>query len=143
MFPPTIQHQIRRQAAQMLASNQGPAKTVILHWREKTYPAGHDPADESSPQPTATAESLNFRALVHHVDHRNSAYQKFMELETGNVILDYLQDLDFTNKEDPRFEINGEFYVQKSVGKKLLEMWSTENDVFGGVFRTIALMPAK
>lgn len=143
MIPPAAAHQMRRQAAQILASDQANASDVVLHWRERTFPAGYDPGDESSGTPTAVAKSLTFRAMVHHVDHRNSAYQRFMELETGAVLLDYLEDLTVEEKEDPRFEIGGEFYVQKSVGKQLLEMWNTRNDRFGGLFRTIALVPAK
>lgn len=143
MIPPFAQAQIQRQVRQLLASNAANALTVTLHWRTRTYEPGYDPGDEDTHTlAEATARSLSFRAFVHTIDHRNSAYQRFMELDTGVVMLDYVDDLELDGKEDCRFEIDGRFYVQKSVGKELLEMWSTHNDEYGGVLRTIALIPA-
>lgn len=143
MSIPNIQSMMRRQAAQLLASSQTNASTVTMHWREQVIPAGYDPNDESSGSISDTAHSMEFRAFVHHVDHRTSAYQRFMELETGTVILDYLDDLALDGKRDIRFEINGRFYTQKPLGKELLEMWTAEGSEFGGFMRTTALMPLK
>lgn len=140
---PNIQAQMRRQAAMLLASDQANAVSVTLHWRTRTEPVDFDPNDESSGTVSTVPGTTEFRALFHQIDHRTAAYQRFMELETGTVILDYLEDLELDGKSDVRFEVNGRFYSQKPVGKDVLEMWSVENGDLGGFMRTIALMPVR
>ena len=125
---------------QLLASEV--AVDAVLHWREVTRPLGWDPNDEGSGAGAEVSpETLSFRALFHQVDHRLSGFQKFMEVQTGDVILDYVADLALAGKEDVRIEVNGRFYVQKNASTGLLEAW----DAFtghGGTLRTILLTPA-
>lgn len=127
-------------AEQLLASDA--AVVAKLHWREVTKPVGYDPNDESS-QGEAVFEpkELEFRALKHQVDHRLSGFQRFMEVQTGDVILDYSADLALEGKEDTRIEINGRFYVQKNASAALLEAWDVEMGT-GGTMKSMLLTPA-
>lgn len=127
---------------QILASEA--AVAAVLHWRQVTYPPGYDEEDESSQEgATQQAMSLEFRCLFHQVDHRLSGFQRFMEVETGDVIIDYAADLGLgaEGREDERIEVDGRFYVQKTASRGLKEAW----DAFaghGGTMKTLLLVPA-
>jgi len=142
MFP-GIEIMMRSTYEQMLAS-EGVANvvTAVLHWREITRPPGYDPNDESSAAETVVADlTLEFRALFHQVDHRLSGYQRYLEIQTGDVMLDYLDDLSLADKADHRVVVNGRHYVQKSASKELLETWDVQMGS-GGLLRTLLLTPA-
>jgi hypothetical protein len=117
--------------------------TAILHWRSVTgRPSDYDPADESSADgATVTPGSRPFQAFFHRVDHRLSGFQRFVEVQTGDVILDYLEDLSLAGKEDLRIEVNGRMFVQKNASTGLLEAWDVEMDA-GGTLKTLLLTPA-
>jgi hypothetical protein len=126
--------------AQLLASEA--AVTAVLHWREVTKPEGWDANDESSMAGAVfEPKQMEFRALKHQVDHRLSGFQRFMEVQTGDVILDYAQELALDGKEDVRIEINGRFYVQKNASAALLEAWDVEMGS-GGTMKSVLLTPA-
>lgn len=135
---------------QVLASEL--AVDAVLHWRAVTRPVGWDPNDESSDAgAVVTPGLLEFRALFHQVDHRLSGFQKFMEVQTGDVILDYAADLALAGKEDVRVQVGGpivngamlggRFYVQKNASTGLLEAWDAYTG-HGGSLKTILLTPA-
>lgn len=140
---PGLREQMEGCFAMMLAQDDGAnVVTATLRWRTVTgKSAGYDPADESSASgTTVTPGSMTFRAFFHRVDHRLSGFQRFVEVQTGDVILDYLADLSLTGKEDLRVEVNGRMYVQKSASAGLLEAWDVERDA-GGTLKTLLLMP--
>lgn len=117
---------------------------AVLHWREETKPEGWNDNDESSQVGTVVEDyDLEFRTLFHQVDHRLSGFQRFSEVQTGDVILDYLADLDLANpaKLDMRVEVAGAFYVQKNASAALKEAWDAYAD-HGGSMRTLLLTPA-
>lgn len=125
---------------QVLASEL--AVTAKLRWRGIVRPNGWDPNDEGSDTgATVTPGLLEFKALFHQVDHRLSGFQKFMEVQTGDVILDYVADLALAAKEDVRIEVNGRIYVQKNASTGLLEAWDAYTG-HGGTLKTILLTPA-
>jgi len=125
---------------QLLASEV--AVDAVLHWRAVTRPVGWDPNDESSDAgATVTPGTLSFRALFHQVDHRLNGFQKFMEVQTGDVILDYVANLALAGKEDVRIAVNGRYYVQKNASAGLLEAWDAYTG-HGGSLKTILLTPA-
>jgi hypothetical protein len=125
---------------QVLASQL--AVTAKLRWRTVTRPVGWDPNDESSDTGAVVAAGLlEFRALFHQVDHRLSGFQKFMEVQTGDVILDYAADLALANKEDVRIEVNGRIYTQKNASTGLMEAWDAYTG-HGGTLKSILLTPA-
>ncbi len=141
---PGLEIQLRQQMEMMLAAEGVNAVTAKLHWRVVTKPPGYDPDDESSTAGTVTTNhELEFRALVHQVDHRLAGFQRFMEIQTGDVMLDYLADLDLENpaKEDPRVEVNGRHYIQKSAGTALKQAWDIHSGT-GGYMKTLLLTPA-
>lgn len=137
---------MRAQAQAILnASNATNAVDAVLHWRTFT---GHDPEappwDETSANAAnleAQDHTLPFRALFHQVGHRASGFQRFSEIEAGDIILDYLTDLDLTTKQDTRVVIQGRTYVQKSASRALLEAWDAASESTG-IFRTLLLTPA-
>ena len=134
----------RRQVEQLLNSD-GIVNTVTatLHWRTVTGRGeGYNPADESSAAGlTITPGSMVFRAFFHRVDHRLSAFQKFLEVRTGDVILDYLTDLQLAGKDDCRIEVNGNYYVMKNASVELLEAWEVANGT-EGTLKSLLLSPA-
>lgn len=144
---PGIQIQIHATIGRILAT-EGAANVVTarLHWRTVTgRPADYDPQDESTAadeDTVVTDHTLEFRTFFHRVDHRLSTFQRFMEVETGSVILDYQADLALEGKEDVRIEIDGHFYVQKQASTGLLEAWDLHHG-HSGTLRTLLLIPAK
>ena len=118
------------------------AVTAKLHWRVVTKPVGWDANDETSQAGgDADAMVMEFRALFHQVDHRLSGFQRFMEVRTGDVILDYAADLALEGKQDARIEVGGRFYVQKNASAGLLESWDAQGG-YGGSMRSLLLTPA-
>ncbi len=130
-------------AMAMLLATPGAANVVSakLLWRTVTRPAGYDRNDEDSAVGAVVVKgSLVFRAFFHQVEHRLSGFQRFIEVETGDVILDYLADLGLSGKEDVRVLVNGQLYAQKTASTALLETWDVvmEN---GGLLKSVLLTP--
>ncbi len=148
MFIPGVNFQMRYQLEAMLAStDQANVVTAKLHWRTVVRPEGYDKNDESSAEGTViTAHSQEFRTFFHQVDHRLSGFTRFIEVETGDVILDYLADLALEGKEDLRVEIGGvgevlgKFYTQKTASTGLLEAWDVAMEN-GGLMKSLLLSP--
>ncbi len=138
---PGITLTIRRYFAMLLA-NRDLGVDAVLHWRVVTRPEGYNPNDETSAEGgTVEAFTQEFRCLFYQIDARLSGYQRFAEIQTGDVMLDYLADLELPGKDDPRVEIGGKFYVQKTASKELLEFWDLQSSA-GGVGRVLLLSPA-
>jgi hypothetical protein len=140
MFIPGFEIEMRSQAAQMIAGPMG--VPMVLHWREVVRPEGYNPNDESSTAGTVvTPRSRAFRALFHQVETRLSGFQRFLEVQTGDVMIDYLEDLELAGKEDLRVEVRGVYYTQKTASSALLESWDCQMES-GGMFKTLLLTPA-
>lgn len=132
----------QRRVQMMLLASPDTGCAAMLHWRESTRPVDYDPNDESSAMGSVVESKTHpFRCLFHQVDHRMSGFQKFLEVETGDVIIDYLEDLALDGKQDLRIEVGGKFYVQKIASKGLLESWDAQSDSGGGM-RVLLLTPA-
>lgn len=115
-----------------------------LHYRTVTRPPGYIEGDESSAVGTVVANAeLPFRCLFHQVDHRLAGFQRFAEVQTGDVMIDFMEDLGLASKEDPRIEVVGVgMFVQKTASRALLEAW----DVYmggGGTMRALLLSPVQ
>ncbi len=125
----------------MLIASPDTGTDAVLHWRVVTRPLGYNPNSETSAA-GGTVENFTqeFRCLCYEID-RLSGYQRFAEIQTGDMILDYLADLALTGKEDPRIEIGGKFYVQKSAGKELLEFVGNRSST-AGAGKILILSPA-
>lgn len=135
-----IRQEMAEAVAELLASDM--ALDAKLHWRTVTRPVGWDNNDETSQQGgSVSASSMTFRALFHVVDSRLSGFQRFLEVQTGDVILDYAADLGLAGKDDCRIEIGGRFYVQKNASAALLEAWDAYGE-YGGSLKTLLLTQA-
>ena len=133
-----------RTAVGLLLASEGTANVVTakLHWREVVRPEGYDANDESSAAGrTVTARELEFRTFFHQVEHRLSGFQRFLEVETGDVMLDYAADLELAGKADCRIEVDKKFYVQKNASAGLLEAWDVVMEG-GGLLKSLLLAPA-
>jgi len=136
--------QIENAMERMLASEAGVEATLL--WRVVTGrdPDAH-PDDETAALAavtTVTEGSLVFRALFHTVAPRTGGFQKFLEVQTGDVILDYRADLALAGKEDVRVVVGGRTFVQKQTSKELLETWDLQCE-YGGMMKTLLLQPMK
>ena len=133
---------IRRRHFAMLIASPDTGTAAVLHWRTHTAPPGYVANDETSAAGgTVVAGTLGFRCLFHQVEPRLSGFQKFAEIQTGDVMIDYLAELALVGKDDLRVEIGGRFYVQKTASRALLESWDTQSSA-GGLGRTLLLSPA-
>ncbi len=143
MFLPGVEIQMRHGIEQLLATEgAGNVVTAKLHWRTVTRPEGYDRNDEDTAAGGVVVPGvLEFRTFFHQVDHRLSGFQRFIEVQTGDVILDYLADLALAGKEDVRVEIGGRYYVQKTASTGLLEAWDVAMEN-GGLMKSVLLTPA-
>jgi hypothetical protein len=144
MLPiPGAHLQIQQHFARILASDAANVVTATLLWRSVTgLPADYDANDETTLGDAVVSDhSLDFRSFFHQVDHRLSGFQRNLEIQTGDIMLDYLADLDLGAKRDLRVRIKGEIYVQKSIGTALKEAWDVQLGL-GGTLRTLLLTPA-
>lgn len=95
--------------------------SVTLTWVETTGgtidPVTRAPVGGVTQTKTATA-----KALVHHVA-ASSALRQHVEIEVGDVILDFDPTVALDGKEGLTFTVDGTLYVQKDLGEKLSTMW--------------------
>ena len=49
--------------------------------------------------------------------------RQFNEVETGNIILDFAEDIAIDGLSDLVFLINGKAYVAKEIGERLAQRW--------------------
>lgn len=135
-----IGRKFEKKALRMLRSHQGNAGPVIIHWQEiSNADPEYDPELEGSiGAGSVTDHSDTIDAFIHYVSLNTTGFQRFQEVESGDVILDVHHSTDFTGKKDLRFEIDGTFYTQKAVSKSLARSWDAS---FGGskILRSILL----
>jgi hypothetical protein len=95
---------------------------VTVSWqRALAETPSHDPALESTAPATETVTAQH-KALVHFVEPVKSLVRQFTQIETGDVIIDFLGDVQLP-RDGVHFVINGVRYVQKDAGKELTEFW--------------------
>jgi hypothetical protein len=113
---PDIQAEIAREIAQH-------GTPIVLTWDEWPADAAPSPVDGSrAGTPTTGTQTVN--AFVHYVPAAGqSSVRQFAEIEVGDVILDFADDVDLAGKENLRFNVMGQLYVQKQIGEKLALAW--------------------
>ena len=130
-------------AKKVLSSNFMNSVEVVMSWTELgNLPSDYDEHDLSTHAATSTEETLNFNAMVHYVNHGASTYQRFAEVESGDVILDVMADINIDNKKSPTFSIEGKKYSQKNIGGELASVWDSRTKSGNSIFRTLLLKPA-
>ena len=128
-------------AVEAVLASDDVAVTAKLHWRTVTRPVDYDVNDEGDGTGVVVVPGvLEFRALFHRVAHRLSGFQRFVEVEAGDVMIDYAADLALAGKEDVRIEVGGEFFTQKNASTGLLEAWDAMAG-HGGTMKTLLLTP--
>lgn len=131
---------LHRHARRVLRKSELNACQVKALWRDRVVVADPEMECDTDGSDGVTHEA-EFRALVHYVSPAAMGTQRFQEIETGDVILDYEPGaFDPDGKADVRFEIAGVQYVQKSTGRELVRAWDVR---LGGdeIMKTLLLRP--
>jgi hypothetical protein len=119
---PGLRAKMQRDAKRIL--NRGVLNTamVTVSWQKPVDGSQpRDPALEGTAPATETV-TLERKAFVHFVEPSKSLSRQFTQIETGDVILDFLGDV-VLPRDGAVFIVNGERYIQKDVGKQLTEFW--------------------
>jgi hypothetical protein len=133
----TLGHRLQRELDNLIEGRKLNAGDVTLYYTEAvaTNP-GFDPNVEGT-YPSRPEKQCTFGALVHIVSVRTTQRQ-FAEIQTGDAIITFRENVSFEGKENIRFEFGGEKWVQQAVGKDLASYW--ENYIGGRpIGKTIVL----
>ncbi len=92
--------------------------TITVHWQE--YETDAEP-DRLTGEMVGTGYPMTtkVKGLVHFISPTTTNYRVHQELEIGDAILEFPANIDLGGKRDVWFEIGGQAYVQKEVGKDL------------------------
>lgn len=113
---------MKRDAARLLARGLLNAVQVTVSYEKPVDgSAAIDPALEGTVPATTTVTRCH-PAFVHFVEPTKSGYRQFTEIENGDVILDFLDDVCLP-RTGTKFIVDGETYVQKEVGNQLSQFW--------------------
>jgi hypothetical protein len=126
-----IGRRIQRTMARMQKNRVANSGPVVLHWRTRSgSSANFDPHLQASKVGTTYAEASETKvAFIHYVSIHTTGYTRFTQIQTGDVILDFIGDVDIDGKEGLQFEIGrvgntpGKLYVQKNAGDELAQSW--------------------
>jgi hypothetical protein len=96
---------------------------ITLRWTESSG-GTLEPLTGALIGATVTEQSEIVPALIHIVPVAStSQVRQYNEVETGDCIADLQSDVSLDTKENLRFEIDGQLYVQKTVGEELARSW--------------------
>lgn len=112
---------------------------IVLNWTQYTGTVTVDPTTQSKLGTSAPA-TQTVKGFVHYVQ-ATSAVKQFVEVETGDAIVDLHQDVVVDGLDDLVFVIDGEEWMQKKISDKLVKYWSA---IMHGqkLFRTVLLRKA-
>jgi len=131
-----IQHDLKR----IVKNGDLNTGNVVMFWDAESGGGAYDPNVEGD-YPEAEPASGTYPALIHFVQPVTSGVRTFAEVEAGDVICDFIEDVELDGKKNPRFEIQsqpGVIYHQKNAGDELAQYWDL---VVGGerMMRTVLL----
>lgn len=121
---PGLRAKMQRDAKRIL--NRGALNTaeITVSWQKPVD--GSQPRDPALEATAPTTETITLdpkpKAFVHFVEPSKSLSRQFTQIETGDVILDFLDDV-VLPRDGAVFIVNGDRYIQKDVGKQLTEFW--------------------
>lgn len=107
-----IQHRIR-----ILANTD-----VKLTWTERAGTVTPDPVT-GEPDIVGIKKTLTVKAFVHTVQIGTSQIRQFNEVQDGDMIVDFPDTVDLSNKPGLSFEITGRQWVAKEITDDLAETW--------------------
>lgn len=131
-----LHDQLNRDSILLMNTPGGPGTDITILWREETSPSpDYDPNDEDSTPPTMEDREETIRGFAHipSAGTHNTAYQKFAEIQAGDLILDIPATYDLTEKSDLRFRVGEQLYTQKQVGKDLAAVWAAASTGTSGL----------
>ena len=131
---------LRRQLNGPIARGELNTEPVLVKWRTPTSTPGNPNRESSQSGDEYADHEETLHPFVHHVQIATKGYQRYSEVQSGDVILDFLQVPDLTGRKDVQFIIAGITYVQKDIGRDLAEAWDLR---CGGraVVKTLLLRP--
>jgi hypothetical protein len=117
-----LEYRLKRVIGDLIERRLLNAETIKLHYVDKLAgTAGYDRNDEDT-YPAREQKTVELGAFVHIVSVRTTQRQ-FTELRTGDAIVTFEGDVDFSDKDELRFEFRGGVWVQQAVGKDLALYW--------------------
>lgn len=116
---------------------------VTLKWHVKgAVAAGYNSEIEATwgAAGVVTEQEQTIKAFFHTVSVGTTTYQKYEQVEKGDVILDFIGELDLAGRGELRFVVDGKTYVQKDGGA---EMAKTSDAWVDGIqiFRSVLVAP--
>ncbi len=119
---PGLSARVARHTSRLVSRGLLNSGLVTVMWRRPV--AGSLPQDPmiEATQPERETVTREVPALIHFVEISRSMVRQFTAIETGDVILDLLQNVELP-RDGAEFIVNGERYVQKDAGKELAEFW--------------------
>jgi hypothetical protein len=122
-----------------LAIERDAGTEVTVCWTTWSGGAATDPVTGGYAE-SGEDHSETVKALVHEVNATTSIRQH-AEVEVGDLMLDFTGTVDWSDRENVRFVVNGKTYVQKQIGSRLATALGTW---VGGVnlMQTVVLRPA-
>lgn len=132
---------IQNDIARVMAGDKLPT-SVVLQWEEWPVDSIVNPVTGGrSGTPVMRTETQP--ALVHYVAAAgHGSVRQFNEIEVGDVILDFMADVQIDGRTNLRYGLPGDrWYVNKPVSDLLAQSWDV---VAGGqrIFRTVLARPA-
>lgn len=125
---------MRRDLRGIVERNELNSQKITGTWR--VNPEGFDPNVEAT-WSEGDPQSGQWTALVHYVDPTKSTVRQFTEIESGDVIVELIDDTELPAAV-VTFDIDRVKFAQKDVGAELAEYYDLN---IGGerIFRTLVL----
>lgn len=99
------------------------SEPVLVKWRVLTGTLGNPNRESTQSLAAYTEFQETLYPFVHHTHIASISSQRYSEVQTGDIILDFLTIPDFTGRTDVQFIIAGLTYVQKDIGRELAAAW--------------------
>lgn len=141
MLPVHIGQRMRYDMRRLLATRSLSAAEVKIRYEAAmtAEEAAFDPNVESDGSPAAgVALVASVNAFVHFVTPLMVSQRGWTEIAGGDLIADFAHDVNLEQYRNPRFEIHGQWWQLKGVGRELTQAWEC---IAGGlpVSRTLLL----
>lgn len=113
-----LKSKVRRAVQKAIVRRSSP---VLLKFDNGVTAA--DPNDLATWSGVEAPQTLEVSGLVHFPSAATLLNRGFVELEQGDAIVDFPPSLSFAGRNNLTFEIDGVEYVQKGVGKQVLDYY--------------------
>lgn len=99
---------------------------VTLTWQTLTSVTIDEPSGAQIGTPTSFSETV--KGFIHFPEIALKQVKMFAEIEMGDIIVDLPPDTTIEGRDHLEFTINGEKWVQKTIGNTLAKAWDTVHE---------------